>query len=117
RDWSSDVCSSDLSFVWSDAESNQIAKVSVDMKNGKKLVLEEFAGSGALARLFQAAKGSTDARGVYHLTWERDNIPVTVQLRIISSPQMHGDGSAKKGLGGKLPSQVVNTAPTQREAK
>lgn len=105
------------SFVWSDAESNQIAKVSVDMKNGKKLVLEEFAGSGALARLFQAAKGSTDARGVYHLTWERDNIPVTVQLRIISSPQMHGDGSAKKGLGGKLPSQVVNTAPTQREAK
>ncbi len=103
------------SFTWSNTEPNQTAKVSATTNSGTDIVLEEFTGAGALAKLFQSAEGNINKHGIYNLAWKHNNTSVNVQLRIISSPQMNGDGSARRGLSGQLPQQVVKTAPNQQE--
>lgn len=98
------------SFVWGGTNVQRLTKVEATLLNDKKVTIENFTDAGALGRLFQAADGGPNAQGVYTLTWSRSNVAVTVDLKIISSPLMNGNGASRRGLGSTgLPANIVGT--------
>lgn len=97
------------SFVWSGREATPLAAVRATTFDGRSVTVEYHAGPDALSQLFRAASGGLDRQtGIYSLSWSRDDIRVSVRLRIVSSPQATADGSPRRGLAGtRLPASVV----------
>lgn len=95
------------SFIWSPSKRTHTTKVTAVTLAGQDVTVESFKGRSALGKLFQSASGGINKQGVYSLTWSKGDIKVAVKLRIISSPQMNANGTARRGLGEGIPAQVV----------
>ncbi len=99
-------------FVWGIPRDSHVAEVHATTYDGRDVILERFTGGDALPNLFRAGQGEQDKQtGIYTLTWTHDDIAVTVNLKIISNPNVNGDGTPKQGLQGtRLPASVVGTS-------
>src|SRR5699024_5832061 len=96
-------------FVWGISLDTHIAEVHATTLDGRDVTLELFTGADALPQLFRAGQAQQDSNtGIYTLTWNHDHVAVTVNLKIISSPNVNGDGTARRGLvGTQLPSRAA----------
>ena len=99
------------SFVWNGSDANSNVQISAVTYDGRTVMIQNLTGGDALTQLFRAAKGSRGEDGVYTLTWNQDQIAVTVHLRLVSSAQANADGSQKQGLqGATLPATVAGNS-------
>jgi len=103
-------------FTWPNATGAPGARISATTTDGRTIEVFSEPGRFGLERLFGAAKKAKTPDGHNELTWAKDGVSVTVQLRIISQPgataQASGSGQTKAsgGLQGlKLPAQVAGS--------
>jgi type VI secretion system protein ImpL len=101
-------------FAWPNPAGTPGARITATTTDGRNIEIFNEPGRFGLERLFAAAKKGKTADGHNELTWTKDGMAVTVQLRIISQPgasaQASGAGQtrASSGLQGlKLPAQVA----------
>ena len=101
-------------FSWPNPAGAPGARITATTTDGRTIEVFNEPGRFGLERLFAAAKKAKTADGNNELTWTRDGVSVSVQLRIISQPgataQASGAGQTKASsglLGLKLPAQVA----------
>jgi type VI secretion system protein ImpL len=96
-------------FVWPNPSGTPGAKVSAVTFDGRTVELVNEAGNFGLEKLLSSAQRERQPDGSFLLTWSRDNVNVSVKLRVVQSPQSGGGDSPQgKGLRGiTLPTSVV----------
>lgn len=99
-------------FVWGIVRDTHVAEVHATTLDGRDVVVERFTGDNALPDLFAAGEAQLDKQsGIYTVTWSRNDVAVTVQLKMVSNPNANGDGSARQGLQGvQLPANAVGSS-------
>jgi type VI secretion system protein ImpL len=114
-------------FVWPNPQGNPGARITATGFDGKSIDIANHTGRFGLEKLINSAQRKRKDQGAFELMWTQSGLSVAIDLRIISSPQVNGDGSASGGTspqgqglrGVRLPSSVVgNTAaaPVRSEA-
>lgn len=101
-------------FFWPNPAGTPGVRITATTNDGRTIEIFNEPGRYGLERLFSSAKKNKTADGGNELTWSKDGVSVTVQLRIISQPgataQSSGEGQARgsSGLQGlSLPSQIA----------
>lgn len=103
-------------FVWPNPQGAPGARITATTFDGRSIELLNEPGRFGLERLIATAQRKRRPDGAFDLTWSRDNIAVSVALRIISSPQSGGtnapaDSPQGQGLRGlKLPTTIADTS-------
>ncbi|WP_454712169.1 type VI secretion system membrane subunit TssM [Cupriavidus nantongensis] len=101
-------------FVWPNPQGSPGARITATTFDGRSVELLNEPGRFGLERLIATAARKRRPDGAFDLTWSRDNIAVSVALRIISSPQTAGNASASdspqsQGLRGlRLPTAIAD---------
>lgn len=110
-------------FVWPNPDGAPGARITGTTADGRVLEMFNEPGRYGLERLFSSARKTKAANGSNELTWTKDNLSVTVQLRIISQPgasvQTPSDapaGGTKGLLGLHLPALVAVESGTPAKA-
>ncbi|MDI3262298.1 MAG: type VI secretion system membrane subunit TssM [Fulvimonas sp.] len=104
------------SFVWDSTQANPVAQVSALTFDGRTVMVEDHAGSNALGKLIAAAKPVRREDGTYLLSWSRDQVNVSVRLKLVSGAQTDASGAQKQGLlGTTLPPAVAGKEGTDEQ--
>lgn len=110
-------------FVWPNAQGAPGARVVATTFDGRTVEMVNFPGRFGLEKLIGSAKRKRKDDGVFELTWSVGAINVSVDLKIVSSPQVsassagtdapaqsQGSGQGLRGL--RLPDAVTTGSPT-----
>lgn len=104
-------------FFWPNPAGTPGVRISAVTNDGRTIEIFNEPGRYGLERLFEIATKSKTADGGNELTWTKDGLSVSVQLRIISQPgataQSSGEGQARGSsglLGLSLPAQIAGGA-------
>lgn len=109
-------------FVWPNPQGAPGAKVTATTFDGRTLEMANHPGRFGLEKLINTAQRKRKDNGVFELTWVNGATTVSIDLKIISSPQATSSGSgpgasAQQGYRGlRLPTsvtRVVNVEPAQ----
>lgn len=108
-------------FVWPNPQGVPGARISAVTFDGKTVEVINFPGRFGLEKLINSATKKRKAGGVFELTWSNGPVAVSVDLKIISSPQVSGaketgsdPGGGTQGLRNiKLPPSIAGAAPAQ----
>jgi type VI secretion system protein ImpL len=114
-------------FVWPNAQGVPGARVVATTFDGRTVEMVNFPGRFGLEKLIGSAKRKRKDNGIFELTWTNGAISVSVDLKIVSSPQVAatsasaGSGAATQsqgqGLRGlRLPEAVTAAAPVETTA-
>ena len=91
------------------------ARISAVTSDGRTVEILNAPGEQGLARAFEAAQQRTIADNRFQLTWRADQIAVTVELEVVSTPVQSSGSvgglspSTMRGL--RLPERVAGAAP------
>ena len=107
-----------VNFFWPNPSATPGVKLSAVTVDGRTVEVFNEPGRFGLDKLFESAKKRQLGGGVNELSWTRDGVQVTVQLRVVSSPGQSGadqtprtgGSSGLKGL--RLPELVAAGAVT-----
>lgn len=100
-------------FVWPNPQGVPGARITAVTFNGQSVEVVNHPGRFGLERMINSSKRKRKAGGVFELTWTNANVAVSVDLKIISSPQVTGtpNGAStpqRTGFRGmKLPATIV----------
>ncbi|HEU4620629.1 MAG TPA: type VI secretion system membrane subunit TssM [Burkholderiaceae bacterium] len=98
-------------FVWPNPQGVAGARVTAITFDGRTIEVANEPGRFGLERLINTAQRKRKDNGVFELSWSAGSVTVSVDLRVISSPQVSGDnaqapqGPGLRGL--KLPTFVA----------
>ncbi|MEQ6341813.1 MAG: type VI secretion system membrane subunit TssM [Gammaproteobacteria bacterium] len=101
------------SLVWPNPQGVPGARITAVTFNGQTVEVVNHPGRFGLERMINAATRKRKDGGVFELTWATGNVAVSVDLKIISSPQVTGAASGsstpqKTGFRDmKLPATIV----------
>ncbi len=103
-------------FVWPNAAGVPGAKVLANTFDGRSIEMLNFPGRYGLEKLINSAQRTRQPDGTFRLAWSNQGVTVSVDLRIISSPQAQASASSgsapSRGLGGvSLPAEVAGGSP------
>lgn len=95
-------------FVWPVPDAHRAAQVSAVSFDGRALDLASFTGENSLTQLFAAATRTPSDDGIVTLEWRNGQAGVTVDVKVVSSPD---GGTGRRGLVGlQLPASVAGQA-------
>ncbi|TVT48470.1 MAG: type VI secretion system membrane subunit TssM [Denitromonas halophila] len=99
-------------FVWPNAAGLPGARIVSTAFDGRSIELVNFPGRFGLEKMINSAQRERQPDNSFRLSWSRDGIEVSVDLRVISSAQAQAapsDGKApQRGLGGVvLPAEIA----------
>ena len=104
-------------FVWPNPQGAPGAKVTATTFDGRTLEMANHPGRFGLEKLINTAQRKRKDNGIFELTWTNGATTVSIDLKIISSPQASGAASgsspstAAQGYRGlKLPPSVTRVA-------
>jgi len=105
-------------FIWPNAGGTPGARITATTFEGKIVEIINIPGRYGLEKMINMAKRTRQADGSFRLSWSTDGVDVSVDLRLVSSPQSQaapsGDNAGGHGIGGlKLPKIVAVTATTE----
>ena len=100
------------SFIWPNPGAVAGARIWATTFDGRVVEVANFTGRFGLEKLIASADRTRRPDGSFQLGWQAGEVPVSVDLRIVSSAQTHapsdGSTSQEAGLGGvRLPEIVV----------
>jgi type VI secretion system protein ImpL len=107
-------------FVWPNAQGAPGARVVATTFDGRTVEVVNFPGHFGLEKLIGSAKRTRKDNGIFELTWSAGTISVSIDLKIISSPQVGassaGSGAANQSQGQslrglRLPEAVTTITP------
>lgn len=84
-------------FVWPNPQGTPGAKITATTFDGRTVEITNHTGNFGLEKLINSAQRKRKDGGVFELSWNNGGLTVAVDLRIISSPQVSGDGAASGG--------------------
>ena len=100
-------------FVWPNPQGSPGAKLRATTFDGRTVELINEPGAYGLERLISTAQRERMPDGGFELTWDKEGVSVSVQLRIVQSPQSNAGGTDSpqgNGFRGlRLPQAVVDT--------
>lgn len=97
-------------FVWPVPGGTPGVSVEAVTYDGRNVSLFDAPGPGGLTRLFRAGDPQKLSDNEFLLTWTQDEHRVSVELRLISSPQSDGAGELRPGLRGlQLPRFIAGS--------
>jgi type VI secretion system protein ImpL len=98
-------------FVWPSGGGVPGARIVATTFDGRSLDILNFPGRYGLEKMINSAQRMRQPDGTFRLSWGNQDAVVTVDLRIISSPQAkaapQGDAEARRGLGGTIPPPTI----------
>ncbi|MGQ5523133.1 type VI secretion system membrane subunit TssM [Chitinimonas sp. PSY-7] len=100
------------SFVWPNPSGSPGVKITATTFDGRAVELLNVPGNFGLEKMIGAAQRKKKEQGLFELSWANGNVAVSVNFRIISSPQVDGSGSARQGQGLQgltLPQTIVGS--------
>jgi len=105
-------------FVWPNPQGTPGARVTATTFDGRTVELLNEPGRFGLERLIATAQRKRRPDGAFDLSWTKDNLTVSISLRIISSPQAGGttasDSPQGQGLRGlRLPTSIADASAPQ----
>jgi type VI secretion system protein ImpL len=107
-------------FVWPNPQGAPGARVVATTFDGRTLEMANHPGRFGLEKLINSAQRKRKDNGVFELTWVNGGVTVSIDLKIISSPQASGGGGANAGAtqsqsqgyrGLRLPAAVTRAPP------
>lgn len=108
-----------VNFFWPNPSATPGVKLTAVTVDGRTIEIFNEPGRFGLDKLFESAKKRQLGGGVNELSWARDGVQVTVQLRVVSSPGQGGGGDQTPRAGGssglkglRLPELVAAGAAT-----
>jgi type VI secretion system protein ImpL len=97
-----------VDFVWPNQQGTPGARVLATTFDGRTLEIANYPGRFGLEKLINSAQRARKEGGVFELTWANGATSVSVDLKIISSPQVSTTPAPSKGYRGlRLPSAVT----------
>lgn len=107
-------------FVWPNPQSAPGAKVTATTFDGRTLEMANHPGRFGLEKLINTAQRKRKDNGIFELTWVNGAVTVSIDLKIISSPQVSGAAAGStantpsQGYRGlRLPAAVTRAAPQE----
>ena len=103
-----------VNFVWPNPAGSPGASITASTFDGNSVAIANFPGRYGLEKLINSSQRSRRPDGAFVLSWNRDGIGVSVDLRIISNPQAQaasksGTSASPAGLSGVvLPAEVAD---------
>lgn len=106
-------------FFWPNPSATPGVKLTAITTDGRMIELFNEPGRFGLDKLFEAAKKRQLGGGINELSWSKDGVQITVQLRVVSNPGQGGNTAASSsqsnsgttGLRGlRLPELVTTRA-------
>ena len=101
-------------FVWPNPQGTPGVKIVAVTFDGRSIDVINEPGRFGLERLLSTAKRKRKEDGEFELSWNQDGTSITVNLKLISSPQSNGasgENSGKGYQGMSLPQSIVETVP------
>ncbi len=100
-------------LVWPNPQGTPGARISAITFDGRAIEVVNHPGRFGLERMINAATRKRKESGVFELTWVNGNVAISLDLKIISSPQVTGaattsttpQGTSFRGI--KLPANIV----------
>jgi type VI secretion system protein ImpL len=101
-----------VNFVWPNPQGAPGARVVATTFDGRTLEMANHPGRFGLEKLINSAQRKRKDNGVFELSWSNSGVTVSIDLKIISSPQASGGGataqSQSQGYRGlRLPASVT----------
>ena len=100
-----------VDFVWPNQQGTPGARVRASTFDGRTLDIANFPGRFGLEKLINSAQRARKENGVFELTWVNGAASVSVDLKIISSPQVASSTASStpsRGYRGlRLPAAVI----------
>ncbi len=89
-------------FVWPNPGGSPGAKIIATSFEGRSIEIINYTGRFGLEKLINSAERLRKPDGSYQLTWQKDEMKINVDLRVISSVQAESDpnGQTRVGLRG-----------------
>jgi type VI secretion system protein ImpL len=84
-------------FVWPNPQGAPGARVVATTFDGRTLEMANHPGRFGLEKLINSAQRKRKDNGVFELTWANGGVTVSIDLKIISSPQASAGGAAGAG--------------------
>ena len=109
-------------FVWPNPQGAPGARVTATTFDGRTLEMANHPGRFGLEKLINTAQRKRKDNGIFELTWANGATTISIDLKIISSPQASSAGSgtgatSQQGYRGlRLPSLVTRTASAELPA-
>lgn len=110
-------------FVWPNAAGLPGARIVSTTFDGRSIELINFPGRFGLEKMINSAQRARQPDNTFRLSWSRDGVEVSVDLRVVSSAQAQAASStgaaAQRGLGGVvLPAEIAgrSTRPASTPA-
>jgi type VI secretion system protein ImpL len=97
-------------FVWPSTAGTPGVRISTTTFDGKPIEIINFPGRFGLEKLINSAQRTRQADGTFRLTWASEGVEISVDLRLVSSPQAQAsntESSAPRGLGGVVLPRTV----------
>ncbi|MEO5659856.1 MAG: type VI secretion system membrane subunit TssM [Polaromonas sp.] len=88
-----------VNFVWPNQQGAPGARVVATTFDGRTLEMVNYPGRFGLEKLINSAQRKRKENGVFELTWTNDSVAVSIDLKIISSPQAAASGSGAQSQG------------------
>lgn len=101
-------------LVWPNTQGVPGAKIIAITFDGRSIEVANFPGKFGFKRLMDAASNKRKEGGIFELSWSKDNITVTADLKIISRPDASTESNNPQSTGFKgmkIPSTVLGTSP------
>ena len=98
-------------LIWPHPQGTPGAKITATTFDGQVIEVINFAGKFGFKRMIDAATSKRKAGGITELSWSKDGIIITADLKIISKPGALGTNASAQGAGFKgmrLPESVIN---------
>jgi type VI secretion system protein ImpL len=114
-----------VNFVWPNPQGAPGARVVATAFDGRTVEIANYPGRFGLEKLINSAQRKRKDNGVFELTWANGALSVSIDLKIISSPQATSAGagagagaqSQSQGYRGlRLPAMVTQAPPAGADA-
>jgi type VI secretion system protein ImpL len=94
-----------VNFVWPNPQGAPGARVTATTFDGRTLEMANYPGRFGLEKLINSAQRKRKDNGVFELTWTNAGVTVSIDLKIVSSPQASAAGGGASGAGAQAPNQ------------
>lgn len=94
-------------FVWPNPDGKPGVHIQATTFDGRTVELINFPGHYGLRKLIQSSQREREGDNVFQLSWNKGNLEVSVNLRIISTPSSQGGKNGVDAL--RLPSSIVGS--------
>ncbi len=108
-------------FVWPNPQGTPGARITAVTFDGRTVEIANQPGHFGLEKLISSAARKRKENGVFEMSWTNGNVSVSIDLKIISSPQVSGAANSSSTPHGqgfrnmKLPETIMGGAPVPAE--